>query len=68
MSNVLGKSRKLVTLFHTSTSVNDALMEKQKLLLPEQLHEHKLIADVELFPSDARQDIRTAPSFDDCCH
>lgn len=46
MSKVLGKSRRLVTLFHTSTSVNDALMVKQKLLLPDQLRGHKLIADV----------------------
>lgn len=46
MTKVLAKSRKLVTLFHTSSSVNDKLLEKQKLLLADKMQGHKLIADI----------------------
>ncbi|XP_053403224.1 E3 SUMO-protein ligase ZBED1-like [Mercenaria mercenaria] len=45
VSRILGKARRLVTLFHTSSSVNDKLIEKQKLLLIKGVG-HKLIADV----------------------
>ncbi|XP_045202298.2 E3 SUMO-protein ligase ZBED1-like [Mercenaria mercenaria] len=45
VSRILGKARRLVTLFHTSSSVNDKLIEKQKLLLTKGVG-HKLIADV----------------------
>ena len=48
MSQLLGKGRKLVTLFHQSTSLNDKLMEKQPLIFdtsPGNIG-HKLIMDV----------------------
>ena len=32
LSRILGKSRKLVTFFHQSTSVTDVLKEKQQLI------------------------------------
>lgn len=46
ISQLLGKARKLVTLLHTSSSVNDKLREKQKILKPD-TEGHKLIADVQ---------------------
>ena len=46
LSKILGKTRRLVTLFPSSTSVNDKLFEKQKLLLSNEVQGHKLIADV----------------------
>ena len=48
VSRLLGKGRKLVTLFHQSTSLNDKLMEKQPLIFdtsPSYIG-HKLIMDV----------------------
>jgi len=46
LSKIIAKGRKLVTFFHQSTSVNDLLMEKQRLLLPD-TKRHKLIMDVQ---------------------
>ncbi|CAG2219590.1 unnamed protein product [Mytilus edulis] len=46
ISHVIAKGRKLVTFFHQSTSANDSLMAKQKLLLQEEFVGHKLIMDV----------------------
>ncbi|XP_069110369.1 E3 SUMO-protein ligase ZBED1-like [Argopecten irradians] len=46
ISRVLGKGRRLVTLYHSSSSINDYLKEKQQLLLSSMLVGHKLIADV----------------------
>ena len=45
LSKFLGKTRRLVTLFHTSTSVNDKLLEN-KLLLSDKVQGHKMIVDV----------------------
>ena len=46
ISHVIAKGRKLVTFFHQSTSANDSLLAKQKLLLQEEFVGHKLIMDV----------------------
>ena len=48
LSKILGKSRRLVTFFHQSTSATDALIEKQKLVFSNTpgLIGHKLISDV----------------------
>ncbi|XP_069104543.1 E3 SUMO-protein ligase ZBED1-like [Argopecten irradians] len=46
-SKVLGKGRKLVTLFHTSSSTMDLLRQKQEILLESDKVGHKLIADVQ---------------------
>ncbi|XP_069107962.1 E3 SUMO-protein ligase ZBED1-like [Argopecten irradians] len=45
VGRLVGKGRKLVTFFHTSTSANDKLMEKQKILQMKGIG-HKLITDV----------------------
>ncbi|XP_033724920.1 zinc finger BED domain-containing protein 4-like [Pecten maximus] len=46
IARLCGKGRRLVTLLHTSSSVNDKLREKQELLLNPELVGHKLIGDV----------------------
>ncbi|XP_053374207.1 E3 SUMO-protein ligase ZBED1-like [Mercenaria mercenaria] len=48
VSRILGKSRKIVTLFHQSTSLNDCLLDKQILVYSDtrNLIGHKLINDV----------------------
>ena len=46
IDRLLGKGRKLVTLFHTSTSVMDKLREKQAVQLTGDAAGHTLIADV----------------------
>ncbi|XP_060567575.1 E3 SUMO-protein ligase ZBED1-like [Ruditapes philippinarum] len=48
LNKILGKSRRLVTFFHQSTSATDALIEKQKLVFSNTpgLIGHKLITDV----------------------
>lgn len=45
VSRLIGKGRKLVTFFHQSSSVNDLLMGKQKLLMSNEMP-LKLILDV----------------------
>lgn len=48
LSKILGKSRKLVTFFHQSTSVTDIFIEKQHVIFSNtpELIGHKLIMDV----------------------
>jgi len=46
ITHVIAKGRKLVTFFHQSTSANDCLLGKQRLLLKEEQVGHKLIMDV----------------------
>ncbi|XP_048753925.2 E3 SUMO-protein ligase ZBED1-like [Ostrea edulis] len=46
VDRILGKSRKLVTFFHKSSSVTEMLLSKQKLLLNQEQVGHKLIIDV----------------------
>ncbi|XP_033747166.1 zinc finger BED domain-containing protein 4-like [Pecten maximus] len=46
ITRLCGKGRRLVTLLHTSSSVNDKLREKQELLLNPERVGHKLIGDV----------------------
>ena len=46
ITRVIAKGRKLVTFFHQSTSANDCLLGKQRLLLKEEQVGHKLIMDV----------------------
>ena len=46
VSKILGKGRSLVTFFHSSSSVSDELVRKQRLLLSEDKVGHKLIMDV----------------------
>ena len=46
VSKILGKGRSLVTFFHSSSSVSDELVSKQKLLLSSDKVGHKLIMDV----------------------
>lgn len=46
VSKILGKGRSLVTFFHSSSSVSDELVNKQRLLLTEDKVRHKLIMDV----------------------
>lgn len=46
VSRILGKGRSLVTFFHSSSSITDGLVLKQKLLLTEDKVGHKLIMDV----------------------
>ena len=43
---IIAKGRKLVTFFHSSSSITDQLKYKQKLLLSEDKVGHKLIMDV----------------------
>ncbi|XP_055997965.1 E3 SUMO-protein ligase ZBED1-like [Ostrea edulis] len=46
VDRILGKSRKLATFFHKSSSVTEMLLSKQKLLLNQEQVGHKLIIDV----------------------
>ena len=46
VSKILSKGRSLVTFFHSSSSVSDELVKKQRLLLSEDKVGHKLIMDV----------------------
>lgn len=48
VSRIIGKTRKLVTVFHQSTSLNDSLLEKQTVIFSHNpsVIGHKLIQDV----------------------
>ncbi|KAL5022683.1 hypothetical protein ScPMuIL_001838 [Solemya velum] len=46
VSRIVGKGRKLVTLFHQSSSLSDLLKAKQSLVLQGESIHHKLIQDV----------------------
>jgi hypothetical protein len=45
LARIVAKGRKLVTYFHQSSSTNDLLLAKQKLLLDDTVVGHKLIMD-----------------------
>ena len=46
MNKILGKTRKLVSYFHRSSTAMGILFKKQELLLAEEHKGHKLIQDV----------------------
>ena len=47
VNKLVVKGRKVVQYFHKSSNAYNSLFEKQKLLLPPNLHGHKLIVDVD---------------------